>query len=91
MATKDESQRNDFGINPEVLHGSLDRPHSTLSEWQFFSDCTPYLYLLGAFAAVFATLYVTDWFWVLPHSLLLSAVVLHILHAGIRKYTKTRK
>ncbi len=41
-------------------------------------DCLPYFYLAAGFAAFFATLYISDWFWVLPHYLLFSAACLHL-------------
>ena len=41
-------------------------------------DCLPYFYLAAGFAAFFATLYIGDWFWVLPHYLLFSAACLHL-------------
>lgn len=41
-------------------------------------DSLPYFYLTAGFAAIFATLYITDWFWVLPHYLLFSAACLHL-------------
>jgi len=41
-------------------------------------DFLPYFYLTSGFAAFFATLYISDWFWVLPHYLLFSAGCLHL-------------
>jgi hypothetical protein len=43
-----------------------------------FYDSLPYFYLTAGFAAFFATLYISDWFWVLPHYLLFSAACLHL-------------
>jgi len=43
-----------------------------------FYDALPYFYLTAGFAAFFATLYISDWFWVLPHYLLFSAACLHL-------------
>ena len=40
-------------------------------------DCLPYFYLVAGIAAFFATLYISAWFWVLPHYLLFSAACLH--------------
>ena len=45
---------------------------------KFFYDSLPYFYLTAGFAAFFATLYISDWFWVLPHYLLFSAACLHL-------------
>lgn len=45
---------------------------------KFFYDALPYFYLTAGFAAFFATLYISEWFWVLPHYLLFSAACLHL-------------
>jgi hypothetical protein len=41
-------------------------------------DLLPYFYLVSGFAAFFATLYISEWFWVLPHYLLFSAACVHL-------------
>ena len=41
-------------------------------------DALPYFYLTSGFAAFFATLYISEWFWILPHYLLFSAACLHL-------------
>ncbi len=41
-------------------------------------DALPYFYLTSGFAAFFATLYISEWFWVLPHYLLFSAACSHL-------------
>ena len=41
-------------------------------------DLLPYFYLASGFAAFFATLYISEWFWVLPHYLLFSAACVHL-------------
>jgi len=38
----------------------------------------PYFYLASGFAAFLATMYISDWFWVLPHYLLFSAACIHL-------------
>ncbi len=50
-------------------------------------DALPYFYLTAGFAAFFATLYISEWFWVLPHYLLFSAACLHL---GIFVYRRRR-
>jgi hypothetical protein len=50
-------------------------------------DALPYFYLTSGFAAFFATLYISEWFWVLPHYLLFSAACLHL---GIAVYRRRR-
>jgi hypothetical protein len=48
-------------------------------------DALPYFYLTSGFAAFFATLYISEWFWVLPHYLLFSAACIHL---GIAVYRR---
>ena len=50
-------------------------------------DCIPYFYLTAGFAAFFATLYISDWFWILPHYILFSAACLHFSFAVYRRRT----
>ncbi|MBT8083647.1 MAG: hypothetical protein HKP32_05085 [Woeseia sp.] len=54
-------------------------------------DGLPYFYLAAGFAAFFATLYVSEWFWVLPHYLLFSCACLHLAFAvsRMRRRAKT--
>lgn len=44
-------------------------------------ECLPYFYILAGFAALFATLYINAWYWVVPHWILFTALC---LHAGAR-------
>lgn len=48
-------------------------------------DGLPYFYLTAGIAAFFATLYITEWFWVLPHYILFSAACVHLAAAVMRK------
>jgi hypothetical protein len=48
-------------------------------------DALPYFYLTSGFAAFFATMYISEWFWVLPHYLLFSAACIHL---GITVYRR---
>jgi len=54
-------------------------------------DGLPYFYLTAGFAAFFATLYISDWFWVLPHYILFSAACLHLSWAVYRKRKGPRR
>ena len=54
-------------------------------------DCLPYFYLTAGFAAFFATLYISDWFWILPHYILFSAACLHFSFAIYRRRTPHKK
>lgn len=51
-------------------------------------DVLPYFYLTAGFAALFATLYISDWFWVLPHYLLFSGACVHL---GIMVYRRRHR
>jgi Flp pilus assembly protein TadB len=47
----------------------------------------PFFYMLSGIAALLATLYISDWFWVLPHYLLFSVACVHM---GILVYRRRR-
>ena len=51
-------------------------------------DALPYFYLVSGIAAFLTTMYISDWFWVLPHYLLFSAACLHL---GIFVYRRRRR
>ena len=51
-------------------------------------DVLPYFYLAAGFLAFLATLYISEWFWVLPHYLLFSVVCLHL---GVLVYRRRRR
>jgi hypothetical protein len=53
-------------------------------------DLLPYFYLTAGFAAFFATLYISEWFWVLPHYLLFSAACLHLAYAVYQRRKRSR-
>ena len=48
----------------------------------------PYFYIGSGIAAFFATLYISEWFWVLPHYLLFSAVCVHLGFIVYRRRTR---
>jgi len=48
----------------------------------------PLFYLLSGLGALLATLYISEWFWVLPHYLLFSAACLHM---GLLVYRRRLK
>ena len=41
-------------------------------------DCLPWFYLTAGIFALLASLYVSDWFWILPHYLLFSGGCIHL-------------
>ena len=45
---------------------------------KLFYDVLPYFYVIAGFLAFFATLYISEWFWVLPHYLLFSVACVHM-------------
>lgn len=54
-------------------------------------DGLPYFYLTAGFLAFFATLYISEWFWVLPHYLLFSAACIHLGILIYRRRVLARK
>ena len=51
-------------------------------------DLLPYFYLVSGGAALFATLRVSEWFWVIPHYLLFAAACFHL---GIAVYLRRHR
>lgn len=69
----DVATRNDSTSGHNVLNTRIWLP-------ALLYDGLPYFYLTAGFAAIFATLYIADWFWVLPYYLLFSAACLHLAY-----------
>jgi hypothetical protein len=44
---------------------------------KFLYDSLPYFYLLSGILALLTTLYIDEWFWVVPHYFLFSAACVH--------------
>jgi len=57
---------------------------------RFVYDSLPYFYLISGIAALFATLYIHHWAWVVPHYLLFSVACIHLGVAVFRKRRKRR-
>ena len=51
-------------------------------------NALPYFYLTSGFVAFLATMYISDWFWVLPHYLLFSAACVHF---GVLVYRRRHR
>ena len=49
----------------------------------------PLFYLVSGVGAFLATVYISEWFWVLPHYLLFSAACLHLAFYVYRKRRRT--
>lgn len=45
---------------------------------KLFYEALPTFYVVAGLAAFLATLYISEWFWVLPHYLLFSAFCIHL-------------
>jgi hypothetical protein len=48
-------------------------------------DLLPYFYLTSGFAALFAMLYISEWFWVLPLYLMFSAACIQMALAVFKR------
>jgi hypothetical protein len=53
-------------------------------------DALPYFYLAAGITALLATLYISNWLWVLPHYLLFSAACLHLGVLVLRRRKRSR-
>jgi len=78
MLTQAEPQAMDLDANQEDSHNAEGLLQKKVWLPKLVYDCLPYFYLTAGFAALFATLYISEWFWVLPHYLLFSAACLHL-------------
>ena len=54
-------------------------------------DAVPYFYLVAGVLAFLTTLYVSEWFWVLPHYLLFSVACLHVGVIMLRRRHRARR
>jgi hypothetical protein len=90
MLTKAETHQMDLGANQEDSQKAEGLLQKKIWLPKFLYDGLPYFYLTAGFAAFFATLYINEWFWILPHYLLFSAACLHLGFAVRRRRTKGR-
>ena len=85
MLAKIDTQR--LELTPKLA--SSQPPQNQISNrhaiGDLLHDSLPYFYLTAGFAAFFATMYISDWFWVLPYSLLALGGILHIIYIMIRR------
>ena len=58
---------------------------------KFLYDLIPYFYLTSGFAALFATLYISEWFWILPHYLLFSVACMQLGLSILRRRRQPKK
>jgi hypothetical protein len=54
---------------------------------RFLYELLPYFYVTAGCAAFLATIYISEWFWVLPHYLLFSVACVHL---GFLVYRRRR-
>ena len=85
MLTKTAPKPLDLSSTQEVARRAGDLASRKIWLPKLLYDCLPYFYLTAGFAAFFATLYISDWFWVLPHYILFSAACLHLSWVVYRK------
>ena len=52
-------------------------------------DCLPYFYLMSGIAALLTTLYISNWYWIVPHYLLFAVACLHFSILVFRRRRKT--
>ena len=90
MLTKAEPHQMDLGANQEDSQQAEGLLQKKIWLPKFLYDGLPYFYLTAGFAAFFATLYINEWFWILPHYLLFSAACLHLGFAVRRWRSKGR-
>ena len=55
---------------------------------RFLYAALPFFYIVAGATMLVATLYISDWFWILPHYLLFSAACLHM---GVLVFRKRRR
>jgi hypothetical protein len=91
MLTKTAPKHLDLSSTQEVARNAGNFVSRKIWLPKLLYDCLPYFYLTAGFAAFFATLYISDWFWVLPHYILFSAACLHLSYAVYRRRTRTTK
>ena len=78
MFSEAPPQSRDLSLTQEVTEktGSV----ATRKIWlpKLIYDLIPWFYIFAGVAAFLATIYISDWFWILPHYLLFSAACLHL-------------
>ncbi len=55
---------------------------------KLFYDALPFFYLVSGALAFLATVYINEWFWVLPHYVLFSAGCIHL---GVYVYRRRHR
>ncbi|NIV19003.1 MAG: hypothetical protein GWN47_11635 [Woeseiaceae bacterium] len=55
---------------------------------KFIYSALPFFYVIAGIAALLGTIYISDWFWILPHYLLFSVACVHL---GIFVYRRRHR
>jgi hypothetical protein len=74
---KDQRQSSTQIVSDHVARLALRRIWIPGALYEFL----PYFYVLAGFAALFATLYINAWYWIVPHWILFCGLS---VHAGVR-------
>lgn len=88
MLAKIDTQRLDLAATKTESQQTQNMMARTVWLPELLYDSLPYFYLTAGFAAFFATLYIRDWFWILPHYLIVSAACLHLAYVVFRQRRK---
>ena len=85
---------NEIDVVPSVS-GLTDAAESLMNRkvWlpKVLYEAIPYFYFFSGIVAFLATVYVSSWFWVLPHYVLFSVACLHLGVAIFRRRRRARR
>ncbi len=90
MLSKAPQQHINLSVTQEMTRGAGALASRRIWLPKLLYDLLPYFYLTAGFAAFFATLYISNWYWVLPHYLIFSAACLHLGIAVYRRRNRAR-
>ena len=85
MLAKIDTQQLDLRPAGEKPDDSTGHDSDSIIAADFLHDGFPYFYLTAGFAAIYATLYIADWFWLLPHSVLVAGGLCHAVIFSLRR------
>lgn len=88
MLSTTAGKRDSLSETREIRHHTRGLMSRKIWLPKILYDLLPYFYLAAGFLAFLATLYISEWFWVLPHYLLFSVVCVHL---GILVYRRRQR
>lgn len=91
MLPKAAPEQMDLGATQRLARRVEDLATRKIWLPKLLYDSLPWFYLLAGVLAFVATLYISEWFWVLPHYLIFSAACLHLSFAVYSRRRKTRR